>query len=122
MKDFNSRFVSYKYRDNILFASYKKNTTISLEIAHLIVNERLEYQNGKVVKVLADCTGIKYMTKNARDYFNNHGDVGFSKIAIVIQSKIQRIIGNLYIKLRSSKTPSKLFTDSKSAYNWLIID
>lgn len=39
--------------------------------------------------------------------------------AIVVSSLAQRIIGNVYLKIVSSKRPSKLFTSLPKAIEWL---
>ncbi len=57
---------------------------------------------------------------DSRHYIANERGARYSIAeAIVIQSFAQKIIGNFYLKVEKPQKPTRLFTDTASAVEWL---
>lgn len=59
-------------------------------------------------------------TKEALDFiFSEESTIFASADAYVINSLSQKIIGNFYLKLKKPDIPTRLFTNEKTAIEWL---
>ena len=78
---------------------------------------------GKRVPLLIDIRPIKFVSRDARgllgsDEVSNRWCV--SGLALVIKSKISRMIGNATLSWQRTKHPIRLFTDVDQAHEWLL--
>lgn len=64
-------YVYFEVKNNILFATYKKGLRIDLQIAKKIVEQRLEFMQGREMPVIVFDDGVISITKKARDYFGS---------------------------------------------------
>jgi pyridoxine 5'-phosphate synthase PdxJ len=116
----SSNHVTFHIDDDILYAKYKEGITLNRKDAEEIVNFRVAY-----------CENIDYPTivitpKNitlkpeARDYFNSPaGYACISKLAILIDGELTRIVGNWFIRFGKHSHNTKLFTNQNEAIKWL---
>ena len=76
MKTKNFKYTVLHEENGILFLSWKVEH-ITLEIAKRSVEDRIKETEGREVLILSDATGIKSMTKEAREYLakNSHVNV-----------------------------------------------
>lgn len=121
-KDPNIRSTEYLYlfiEDGILHCVYKDIALVDLNIAATCVKDRLDFIGNKVYPSLFDITRIKQSTKEARDYMANEGNEQVSASAILISSPMLRMTANFYIMVNKPKNPTRMFTDQKSAVDWL---
>lgn len=92
---------------------------VDLEYAQACVSERLAFIDGKAYPSLFDITRIKQSTKEARDFMANEGNDLVSASAILIGSPMLKMTANFYIMVNKPKNPTRMFTDRKSALEWL---
>lgn len=105
--------------DGILHCIYKEVDMVDLAYAQACVRERLEYVRGKAYPSLFDITRIKQSTKEARDFLANEGNELVSASAILISSPMLQMTANFYIMVNKPINPTRMFTDRKSAQEWL---
>jgi hypothetical protein len=96
---------------------YSRPEWVELETAHC------RFRNDGIFEVRSKDGGMLKMTREARDVFSE-SDLALNntnRVAIVIQSYVSCIIGNLFIGLNKTrvKIPIQLFTDEKAAVAWL---
>lgn len=103
----------------ILHCIYKEVDMVDLEYAQACVSERLAFIGGKAYPSLFDITRIKQSTKEARDFMANEGNDLVSASAILIGSPMLKMTANFYIMVNKPKNPTRMFTDRKSALEWL---
>jgi len=116
---FETQFVRFEIKDGVLFVTYKKGVTITLDVAKEIVKQRKEFTAGKLFPILVNDEGLVSVDKDARDYFSNEGTDGLSAGAFVIKSVYSSFFFNFYLKITNPKVPAKTFTDEQKAAQWL---
>ncbi len=115
---FENSIISLSYLGKILLVDYKKRSIIDLKAVKNSVQEREKFTKKAPLLVIADISKIEYFTKAARSYLASPSNKT-AATAIVFHSKIQEVIGNIYIKFHKPKTPVKLFTRISDAQEWL---
>lgn len=69
---------------------------------------------------LTDISQIIQITKEVRDFLaDNDFAYYISKNAILINSGISKILGNIFLRFSKPNFPTKLFTDKQKAMAWL---
>lgn len=111
-------YLTYKFEGSIVIGVYKK-VSIDIELARRIVRDRLELFNGKSYPSLADVRELKYVSKEARDYFAKQGTEGITALAIVTGSYLTVVIANLFLTFSKPKMPTRAFKTKEQALKWL---
>ena len=108
------------YPDTI-FGIYSPKLEIDIRIAKKLVDDRLDFTQGKPVYTLIDFTNVKSVTKEARDYMNSPegGLRGLLGGAFLSNSVVATLFVNLYLKVNNPTIPAKLFTRKEEAIKWL---
>ncbi len=106
--------------DQIICVECVPNTIMTLDEG--IQSTRIigEMLNFKPLPMLCDLTNVVKMTKECRQHFAGpeHATI-FSKCALIVTSPIGKIIGNFFLGANKPLRPTRLFTDSINAMNWL---
>ena len=106
--------------DGIFYIVHAEGNVITKEIAISHVQERLKLTEGITYPMFIDSRGVKYVTKEAREYLNKGDGVKYiSAGAFFINSSVSKIIGNYYLKFTRPPIPARLFTDHDKALQWL---
>lgn len=105
--------------NGILHFYYKEIDTMDLDMAKSCVRERLKFTGNKAYPCLVDVIKLKNFTKEARDYFANEGNEGIIANAIISGSVFIKMMANFYITVNKPQNPTRMFTDKKSALEWL---
>ena len=116
---FENDFITIYIEYGIVFCIYKENVVVSLEFAKAMVDQRLIITQDKVYPIFADIRVLKYTTKEARQYLKGKGAEGLSAGAFLINSAVQQILGNYFIKFDRPPIPIRLFTDQGKALQWV---
>jgi len=116
---FENESVVLYIQEGIVFCIYKEDVVVSFEFAKVMVDQRLIITQDKVYPLFADIRGLKYTTKEARTYLKGKGAQGLSSSAFLINSAVQQILGNYFIKFDRPPIPIRLFTDYEKALQWL---
>lgn len=120
MNKFDTPYVYYEVKDQLLIAKYKKGIRITVDIAKKIVQERLALTGGRTMVVLVLNMGVASMDKEARDFFSSPaGNAGLAAGAIVIDSTFTAILGNFFLTVNKPNIPARMFTKESQAIQWL---
>jgi hypothetical protein len=92
---------------------------MDLTIARLCVEERLRFCEGESFPCLINMRGLKSVTKEAREYLANEGTLLVKAGALVINSLLTEMIGNIFLSVNKPKVPTRLFLDEAAAISWL---
>jgi hypothetical protein len=112
--------------DDILEARMKDRVVETLEMAksNMEISDRL-IGEGALKPMLLVIGGLLKVNPDARKFYAERGrsekNKRASKVAIVMNSYISRVLGNLFILLNRADTPVSLFTDEDKAVAWLKI-
>jgi hypothetical protein len=109
------------YPDTI-FGIYSPKLEIDINIAKELIDNRLDFTQGKPVFALIDFTNVKSVTKEARDYMNDPvaGLKGLLGGAFLSNNVVATLFVNLYLKVSHPTIPAKFFTSKTDAINWLM--
>ena len=115
-------YVELSVAEGILYVCYKKNESISLDAAKLIVDLRLAFSNGSDFPLLIYGEGIKSMTKEARNYLSGpDAQKGVKASAIIVNSVLESVIVNFFVNVndRNKSFPVRIFHNKSKALTWL---
>ena len=107
---------------DLIFGIYSPRLEIDLDIARELIDNRLDFSNGRSMYVLIDFTNVKSVTKEARDFMNSP-DGGLKGVlggAFVSNNVVATMFVNLYLKVSNPVIPARFFTDRHEALRWLI--
>ena len=107
-------------KNGIMFAEYKPNTHVTLEMAKRQVNDRLELANGKAYPICGSIVNLKKVSNDAREFLGTDAAMsGVICFAIVTSNPLQKMFGNFYLNFRKSKIPTRLFSNQDEALQWI---
>ncbi len=116
----NNEYVAIHIEDGIMHSVYKPDLVINLEIAKLLVRERLKICNKKTYPLFVDVSNLLSIDMEAREYFAGEEATRFiSAGAIYSRSPIAKFAGKLFLDVNQPKTPSQIFTNKEEAIAWL---
>jgi hypothetical protein len=113
--------VKYILEDDVLTGIYKKNPTLTLEMAKEIVKERLKFTDNRSVVALLYNEGVGVVEKKARDYFTSaEGIKGIKATAVILDTNpFRRFVANFFVSITSTKMPVRIFSKKEAAMKWL---
>lgn len=80
-----------------------------------------ELAGRRQIGVLVDMRGVRSQTREARQYFAGHEAEQVTRaVALLIGSPVSRVLANFYLRLRTPRIPTALFTNEDEAIAWLL--
>ncbi|HYG38496.1 MAG TPA: hypothetical protein VD908_07760 [Cytophagales bacterium] len=107
--------------EDILYITYFKNTIIDLAAAEKVLEDRLSISEGKSYLIQGDCRGVKYWTRQAREFQSTEQNNRLVKAGTVIYTEhyVLNVICNFFLKFNKLWVPTKFFCNEKEALEWL---
>lgn len=106
--------------DGILYVKHNNDVVVTKEAAVTMVRERLRICENTSYPMFFDSRGMKYATKEAREYTKQSDGVKYIKAAaFIVNNTALKIFINYYYKVNPLPVPVKLFTDGQKAIQWL---
>lgn len=105
--------------DGIVFNIYKPNLVLTLDVAKLLVEDRLKVSNGVSRPLFADISELVSVDRNARRYLSREGGKLVDAGAFLVTSPISKFAGNIFMKIDKPSVPMRLFTSKERAIDWL---
>ncbi len=113
-------YIEIWMEDGIIFSSYKPNLVINLEIAKLMVKERLKVTNGIERPLFIDISNLISVDLEAREYLSGGDAIKFIKAgAIYTKNPIAKFAGKLFVDVNQPQATTKIFTNKDEAIEWL---
>jgi hypothetical protein len=103
----------------ILYSVFAEGLHIDIEIARKCVEARITFSRGISYPVFIDMKGIRSVTKEARDYLADEGSRLIKGGALLVDSALTKMLGNIFLQINKPQVPLKLFTDKDEAREWL---
>lgn len=107
-------------KGDVLYMCYK---SAPLEIHHVkefVAAIKAEFADVLPILMLADISQQKSPKKEVRDYMSAPEVMEMSIAdAVVANSLLSKIVGNLYLSFNKPSIPTKIFSDEASALKWL---
>jgi len=110
------------WRDReIIHIRFHPTPTHGIEEARIVVDTHNDLAKGVKTAVLADMKNIAVgADKNARRYYVGPESSEYKLgMAMLITSPLQRMFGNIFLKLDKPPYPTKIFTNEGEALDWL---
>jgi len=106
--------------EGIVRAESKLQVELNLADAQEVISTIAAVSRGMRRPMLADLTGLKSMSRDARAYFAGPETASVqSAAALLISSPMARAIGNFFMGLNKALVPARLFTSKPLALEWL---
>jgi hypothetical protein len=119
-KIIENEFLTLTIENNIILGVYKVNSQIDINAAKLCIQDRILLSNNKIYPTLVDTRNIKFINKEARDYFaSNEGVKLLSAAAILVDSFFSKILVQIFITYSKPSIPTKMFSKKDEALKWL---
>lgn len=105
----------------IVYICFKESERHGIEEAQEVVEAHNQLADGVPVCVLADIRAVKVgADRAARKYYVSPESSEFkSGMAMLVSSPMQRMLGNIFLKLNRPPYPTRLFSQEEEALKWL---
>lgn len=106
--------------NGILFAKYKPNVIVNVDVAIQMVKDRKMVCKGICRPIFIDITDLCAVNEAARTYLASAESCELmSAGAIFTTNAMTKIVGMAFKILDRPQIPVKIFTDKEAALNWL---
>jgi len=113
-------YAQYLVEDGIMVITYATNLIITLDIAKEMIEDRIRFSGGVTMPILVDIRGLASVDTLSRKYFVSPRALEYTMSgALVVESMISKLAGNIYITVDKPAVPMKLFTNKDKAITWL---
>lgn len=116
---YENEYAQFWIADGILIFKYKPNIILGLEVAKIVVADRIRFQNEKSFPVLCDVRGVVETDKSGRDYLARSGSVLTKAVGLIVNPKVSLTISNFYLRISKPTVPTRLFIDQDEALVYL---
>lgn len=101
--------------------TYFDNVIVDLAAAKKILDDRLKISNGKAYLIHGDCRGVKYWTREAREFQSAKENYYLIKAGTVVYSDYYAlaVICNFFLKFNKLWAPTKFCCSEEEALEWL---
>ena len=114
-----NEYINIRNDGGIMYGLYKVEE-VTLDVAQVMIKARLQASEGKSYPFLADVSKVKTITKEARTAFaEGDGIKLMPACALLVDSPVNRLLGNFFLSVSKPKVPTKLFTSQDEAVDWL---
>ncbi len=118
MKD-EDFFKLWKEDDGITYSAYPEKVFLDLHTMKRIIDIRHRFCQGEKLFFCYDFSNVTGMNKEARDYSGIYGNEYFHACAVLVNSRAQLYMFNIYALLKKPQTPFKAFLTKEEAVSWL---
>ncbi len=106
-------------RDGIVSVIAENSRMHTVEEAAAVMDAVEKLLGGRRVPLLLNMVGGGGLTTEARDYYNARAPSLVTAVGIVTTSVLGRVIANFFIALNMGVMPVRMFSDERSAVDWL---
>jgi hypothetical protein len=95
-------------------------SVIDLDTARDIVKLTSDIANNELHCNLVDIRNMKYISADAQKHFSRQNHHNIPAIALLIDSRIQKNLANLYFKFTNPMIPTRAFDNEEEAEHYLL--
>lgn len=119
-KKYDAEIATLYYKEGILYGKYKEGVFNLAQAKALVADLNREFGEYLPLPMLADISAQKMASKEIREYLaTEEVTKNYKAGAIVANSILAKIIGNLFLTFNKQPFPTKIFTDEAAAVAWL---
>jgi SpoIIAA-like len=101
----------------VVLLTWAPGVAITADLAAAAMAQVNEHNQDRVRPLLVDMTGIAALSRDAHRYFRHRSRI--SRIAIVGESAVDRVIANFGLRVSPPPVPSRFFNSKAAALAWL---
>lgn len=106
--------------DGIFSVSFKRSIKIDYDLAWQLIEARKQLLPHDPCLIILDGNGVTNVSKEARDLFASEEAIeGILAGAFIVNSPLNMVLGNFFIKISKPQRPARLFTNKTDAMKWL---
>lgn len=115
--------VTLELDEQVCVYSWDVGTTVTAPLAREALDAQVRLLAGRRWPVLVRMAGMRSMDRDARAVFTQGPAEVTSRVAMLAQSPVQRVIANFFLGLsRNLHVPTRMFDDEQDARAWLHAD
>jgi hypothetical protein len=115
------KLATVTYRDDkVLHLKFLRGSSIDIAEAEKVIALSSKLSNNEIHGNLVDTSEMMIMTRSARAHFAKQDKSNLIGIAVVINSKMQSILANMYLTINKPVITTKMFDNLSDAENWII--
>ena len=115
----NSELFLNMLEDDLLYAQFRVDY-FDLDFARTSLKQRQEFVGNKKIKLLADLSLVKKVTKEARDFMGSEPAYeGIVAACLIVSSPLTAMFGNFYMRMAANVVPTKLVVSKEEGIKWL---
>jgi hypothetical protein len=118
MENYIDQDFSIKLEDDIVFVDYFI-VHATYEVADRAIKTKFEMFQGKSYPVVSDMRNVKTSTRESRQRMSEpDAAVGVKAVAVIINSKVQKVMFNFFSAINKRPAPAKIFGNKEDAVKW----
>jgi hypothetical protein len=83
------------------------------------IKKKIEMLKGRSFPVVSDMRAVKTSTRESRQRMSEpDAAIGVTAVAVVLNSKVQRVMFNFFSAINKRPAPAKIFTKKEEAIKW----
>ncbi|MEO9870339.1 MAG: hypothetical protein ABJQ69_03490 [Ekhidna sp.] len=115
-----NNFVQLWEENGIVRVRYKPGTSLNLDRAKKMVEERAKIFDKRSKPLLTDFTHLISIDVRAREYLADNSSIPYiSASAFLLTNMLNRLLFHVFTEIDQPAFISKGFTDEQSAFEWL---
>ena len=111
--------LTYNDKEKILSLIFKRGSSIDGKIAEKLVELSSEISKHEPHANFVDMRNMLFLSKEGRSVFGNSDKSTVLCIAVVINSKFQKSLGNMYLRFNKPIINTRLFENEVDAMSWI---
>lgn len=117
---FDSPSLTLRWIGDIVLAEYKQDVVIDLELAKWSVETRINFTQKEDAGLVFDLRNVKHIEIDARKFLGTEVATECMKAgALIINSPVQKVLANFFLRFSQPKVPARLFTNREEAIEWV---
>jgi hypothetical protein len=114
-----NEYVSLYLEGDVLFGKYLTQK-LDLEVAKSVLTLQHSTFGQEIRYVITDISNIKYVTRDARDYFTkDEFTKNIQAGAFIAPTLLHKLILTFFMAFNKPVVPTAFFTNSQEAINWI---
>jgi anti-anti-sigma regulatory factor len=105
--------------ESVLRVRFRPGVSVDAAAAQEIAELGLRMVAGRAHAVLVDARQLAFIDQRARDVLAGQSDPSLVAVALVVESTLQRTMGNIYLAVSRPRRVTRLFTLEGAALRWL---
>lgn len=114
-----NEYIKFWKDEGILYSAFKQPIYAELEDTKAIIELRHTISNNESQYWVMDMRNLKSVSNDAKNYIDKKGHELVWACAVITSSFLTKFMINVFINIKESKVPIKVFSSEENAVAWL---